>query len=238
MQLSRSVVLVVDDQPGVTAVVQAVLKAEGYTVESLADGGTALERIEAGGIDLVVLDRMLPTVDGLEVCRRVRAREREVYLPIIMLTGLAAPEQCREGFAAGADDYVVKPFRAFDLRDRVGVWARTRARLAAAYEQRQRDAARAEQARREGVRLAARTLNDQINNQLSRTITASELLREDPTLPRPLHELAETALQGAIQAANTVKQLERIIVIREMEWGEGVDTTIMLQRRRKQSKSG
>jgi len=72
---------------------------------------------------------MLPDVDGLELCRRVRARGGEVYVPIIMLTALSGAAQRHEGFSAGADDYVLKPFSAEDLLDRVQVWLQARQRL-------------------------------------------------------------------------------------------------------------
>src|SRR4051812_27573066 len=72
---------------------------------------------------------MLPDGNGLELCRRVRAQEFGVYLPIILLTALSSEAGRHAGFAAGVDDYVTKPFEAADLLDRVDVWVRTRKRL-------------------------------------------------------------------------------------------------------------
>src|SRR5207248_10749279 len=102
--------------------------------------------------DLVLLDLMLPTLSGLEVCRRVRMAPSAVHLPIIMITGLGGDAPRSAGFAAGADDYVVKPFSAEDLLSRVEVWARARRRLLAAHAERlQLQAERLARARLEGV---------------------------------------------------------------------------------------
>src|SRR5262245_42406750 len=122
MASQRPEILVVDDEPGLHPVVQLMLESAGYAVCSAQDGAAGLARIEAGGIDLVLLDIMMPGMSGLELCRRVRARPAEVYLPIIMLTALDTEAQRHDGFATGADDYVIKPFRHADLLDRVQVW--------------------------------------------------------------------------------------------------------------------
>ena len=113
------VILVIEDEPPVRDMLRTLLELEGYTVEIAADGAAGLARIEAGGIDLVLLDVMLPELDGLELCRQVRAHQGEGYLPILMLTALATEPQLLEGFAAGADDYVTKPFSAGVLLARV-----------------------------------------------------------------------------------------------------------------------
>ena len=134
MQLARPIVLVVDDDPAICVFLRRLLEQAGYTVETAADGAAGLARVEAGGIDLVLLDLMLPEMDGFELCRRVRADDGQLYVPIIMLTGLVDEAQRRTGFAAGADDYVTKPFSADELLDRVQVWLRSRQRLQAVYE--------------------------------------------------------------------------------------------------------
>lgn len=106
--------------------VQAVLEPEGYVVEGAGDGATALARLAAGPIDLVLLDVMLPDIDGRELCAQIRASRSPVYLPIIMLTALTGASNQHEGFSAGADDYLSKPFRMEELIDRVRVWMRVR----------------------------------------------------------------------------------------------------------------
>jgi len=110
-------ILVVDDDPTVREVVLAYLRAEQYEVADAADGETALSMIGHERPDLVVLDVMLPGVDGLEVCRRVRASSD---LPIIMLTALGAESDRVSGLELGADDYVAKPFSPRELVLRIG----------------------------------------------------------------------------------------------------------------------
>ena len=109
-------VLVVDDDPTVAEVVVAYLRDADFEVDHAADGNTALELFDATPPDLVVLDLMLPGIDGLEVCRRMRA-VRET--PIIMLTALGAESDRVVGLERGADDYVTKPFSPRELVLRV-----------------------------------------------------------------------------------------------------------------------
>jgi DNA-binding response OmpR family regulator len=112
------------------------LEDAGHAVEEAPDGAAALARINADGIDLMLLDLMLPGLDGREVCRQVRAVGQGLYLPIIMITALGADDDRHAGFTAGADDYVTKPFNLAEVLDRVGVWLRMRERLRVAREQR------------------------------------------------------------------------------------------------------
>jgi DNA-binding response OmpR family regulator len=132
MSLSRPVVLIVDDDVGLCGMIEQMLEPDGYAVEATADGATGVARVAAGGVDVVLLDVMLPGLDGHEVCRRIRADERAGYVPIIMLTALADPATRAAGFAAGADDYVTKPFTAADLSARIHVWVQARQRLESA----------------------------------------------------------------------------------------------------------
>jgi len=95
------------------------LESEGYTVHAVADGPAALAHLESHPVDLIVLDRGLPQVDGLEVCRRARAGLQGKSLRIIMLTALGDTEHVLDGFDAGADDYVTKPYSGSELLARV-----------------------------------------------------------------------------------------------------------------------
>lgn len=110
-------VLVVDDDEMVASVVVSYLERAGHATRRLGDGLAALEAVKAHAPDLVVLDLMLPGLDGLEVCRRVRASWP--HLPIIMLTALAEPDDRIAGLEVGADDYVTKPFSPRELVLRV-----------------------------------------------------------------------------------------------------------------------
>jgi DNA-binding response OmpR family regulator len=121
-------VLVVDDDPTVSEVVARYLERDGYTVETVADGRTALDRALAEPPDLVVLDLMLPGIDGLEVCRRLRAL---APVPIVILTARGQENDRIVGLDLGADDYVAKPFSTKELVARVrAVLRRARGPLA------------------------------------------------------------------------------------------------------------
>ncbi|MFR9675066.1 response regulator transcription factor [Streptomyces sp. TR06-5] len=109
-------VLVVDDDPTVLEVVSRYLGRAGYTVDRAADGREALAHAESAPPDLVVLDLMLPGLDGFEVCRALRARGP---LPVVMLTARGDEEDRIMGLEIGADDYVTKPFSPRELVLRV-----------------------------------------------------------------------------------------------------------------------
>lgn len=122
-------ILVVDDDPTVSEVVARYLDRAGFTVRLAADGPAALRAAEERRPDLVVLDLMLPGMDGLEVCRRLRARERAAAehagqgstapVPVIMLTARGDEDDRILGLEVGADDYVTKPFSPRELVLRV-----------------------------------------------------------------------------------------------------------------------
>ncbi len=108
--------LVVDDDPNVAEVVTRYLEREGFGVEVARDGHAALDRALAVPPDLVVLDLMLPGIDGLEVCRRLRAL---APVPVVMLTAKGAEADRVVGLELGADDYLAKPFSPRELTARV-----------------------------------------------------------------------------------------------------------------------
>src|SRR5262245_15970353 len=109
-------VLVVDDEPRIREVVEYALRKEGFAVTSVADGRAALAAIDTGSVDLVVLDVMLPELDGLEVCRRVRAR---ATVPILFLSARGEEIDRIVGLELGGDDYLPKPFSPRELVARV-----------------------------------------------------------------------------------------------------------------------
>ncbi|CAM5610419.1 Protein-glutamate methylesterase/protein-glutamine glutaminase [Streptomyces cyaneofuscatus] len=113
---ARGRVLVVDDDLTVAEVVVGYLHRAGFAVERAGDGPAALERFAAARPDLVVLDLMLPAMDGFEVCRRMRAHGP---VPVIMLTARGDEEDRILGLETGADDYVTKPFSPRELVLRV-----------------------------------------------------------------------------------------------------------------------
>jgi DNA-binding response OmpR family regulator len=101
-------ILIVEDEQHIADGLKFNIEAEGYETEIVADGDLALELLSDTAFDAVVLDVMLPTVDGFEVARTMR--EREDYTPILMLTARGRPEDVLLGFEAGTDDYLPKPF--------------------------------------------------------------------------------------------------------------------------------
>jgi DNA-binding response OmpR family regulator len=109
-------VLVVEDDPIVAEVVETYLRKQGHTAHLVTDGIAAVARVREARPDLILLDRMLPGIDGLEVCRRIRAFSD---VPVIMLTALGQEHDRIGGLEAGADDYLVKPFSPRELMLRV-----------------------------------------------------------------------------------------------------------------------
>jgi two-component system, OmpR family, response regulator MprA len=117
-------VLVVDDDPAVSGALNRALRLEGYEVSLAGDGPIALEQIAVRPPDAVVLDVGLPTLDGLEVCRRLRAAGDDT--PVLMLTARDAVNDRVQGLDAGADDYLVKPFALAELLARLRALLRRR----------------------------------------------------------------------------------------------------------------
>jgi DNA-binding response OmpR family regulator len=116
-------ILLADDEPDIVAPVSYALRREGFEVDTAGDGEEALEAARAGGYDLVVLDVMMPKLQGTEVCRRLRA---ESIVPIIMLTAKDAEVDRVLGLELGADDYVTKPFSTRELASRIRAVLRRR----------------------------------------------------------------------------------------------------------------
>jgi two-component system, OmpR family, response regulator MprA len=117
-------VLVVDDDPAVSGALNRALRLEGYEVSLADDGPKALEQIAIRPPDAVILDIGLPTIDGLDVCRRLRAAEDDT--PVLMLTARDAINDRVQGLDAGADDYLVKPFALAELLARLRALLRRR----------------------------------------------------------------------------------------------------------------
>jgi DNA-binding response OmpR family regulator len=116
--------LLIEDDPAIAEPLTRALVRDGYLVEAARDGPTGLQRALAGDYDLLVLDLGLPGLDGLEVCRRLRAALPT--LPVLMLTAPTEKLHAVVGFDAGADDYVTKPFRLAELLARVRARLRNR----------------------------------------------------------------------------------------------------------------
>src|SRR5438105_8315697 len=116
-------ILVVDDHEVNLELLVAIFASKNYIVSTATDGFEALAKIAAEKSDLVLLDVLMPEVDGFEVCRRIKADPTTAHIPVIMVTALSRVDDLVRGFEAGADDFVTKPF------DRLALMARVRLQL-------------------------------------------------------------------------------------------------------------
>jgi DNA-binding response OmpR family regulator len=109
--------LVVEDEPVAASVLAKGLREHSYAVDIAADGASALEQLETNDYDLIILDILLPRINGLDLCRRMRSNASPV--PVLMLTARGGPDDRVEGLDAGADDYLSKPYHFPELLARV-----------------------------------------------------------------------------------------------------------------------
>ena len=134
-------ILVVDDEAVLVKGIRFNLQQEGYQVETGSDGEQAVELAREGSFDLIILDLMMPKIDGLQACMRIREFSD---VPIIMLTAKSEDSDKLMGFACGADDYVTKPFNILELKARVRALLRRTAAAAAKQRSAWKDGAQVE----------------------------------------------------------------------------------------------
>ncbi|MBM7786741.1 adenylate/guanylate cyclase domain-containing protein [Tenggerimyces flavus] len=123
--MTETTVLVVDDQPQNVRLLDAVLSPRGYRVLRADSGTAALDQLETEDVDLVLLDIVMPKMDGYEVCERIRANEATAFLPVVMITASGDQEKLR-ALQSGADDFVTKPFNQAELLARVASLAKVK----------------------------------------------------------------------------------------------------------------
>lgn len=114
-----AVILIVDDEPRNVVMIRELLHMGGFEVRSAEDGESALQAIEADAPDLILLDVMLPGMDGFEICRRLKDNPATVFIPVVILTALKGTQERIKGAAAGADEFLSKPFDSVELLTRV-----------------------------------------------------------------------------------------------------------------------
>ena len=112
-------ILVVDDEPQNIRLLQIRLQADGYTVLAANSGQEALELMQAEAPDLILLDIMMPGMNGFEVCQQIRAGETTQFIPVVMVTALSEKEDRIRAIEAGADDFISKPFDSHEVLARV-----------------------------------------------------------------------------------------------------------------------
>ncbi|PCK07465.1 MAG: DNA-binding response regulator [Alteromonadaceae bacterium] len=125
--MSQKRIVIVEDEPDILEVLSYNLKREGYEVFSALDGSAGLALIQQKMPDLALLDIMLPGMDGLEICRNVKSRNRTAHIPIIMITAKSEESDVVLGLGIGADDYIAKPFSPRELVARVKAMLRRNA---------------------------------------------------------------------------------------------------------------
>jgi len=118
-------VLIVEDEPDVLLLLENRMRAAGHEIESATDGETALELIAASRPDVIVLDWMMPRMSGIEVLEQLRGDDPSHDVKVLMLTAKSQQSDIDRAYAAGADDYIVKPFSSRDLIERVAALAGT-----------------------------------------------------------------------------------------------------------------
>jgi len=117
--MSKGRILVVDDEIYIVHILDFSLGMEGYEVLTALDGEQALDRLKTDKPDLIVLDIMMPKVDGYEVCRTIKANPETQHIPVILLSAKGRNVDQKMGFDVGADDYITKPFSPRKLVERI-----------------------------------------------------------------------------------------------------------------------
>jgi len=112
-------VLIIEDEPDIMELVQVTLSGDDYHLLEARDGEKGLELGTTQHPDLILLDIMLPKLDGYEICRRLKADKKTSHIPVVMLTAFGQKREIEEGYKVKADDYIVKPFEPLKLRQRV-----------------------------------------------------------------------------------------------------------------------
>jgi signal transduction histidine kinase len=180
-----STILIVDDEPTARETVVAMLEGEEYDLQLAKDGMQALEMLEHVQPDLILLDVMLPGMDGYDVCRRIRATPRLAEVPVIMLTALDDRDSLLRGIESGADDFLTKPVDGRELQARARTITRLN-RYRTLMEQREnirQMAGRVVAAQEEERQRISRELHDDLGQALTTHLLALRNLQEDLTIP-------------------------------------------------------
>jgi DNA-binding response OmpR family regulator len=217
-------VLIAEDSRTARRILEDTVTSLGHECLVAAHGAEAWALFQAQGADVIISDWEMPGLDGLEVCRRVRAGGQAAYTYFIFLTSYDDKSHALQGMEAGADDYLGKPLDPIELRLRLIAAARV-TRL-----HRERAAAQRREGRLEGVRLAARTMQHELGNALTRTVGYVQLLARDAGLSPGSQHAATTALAGVEQAVQIVQQLQAVTDLKETDWGPNIPSTITLPR--------
>jgi len=218
-------VLIAEDDAVTRLMLQRGVSRLGHETVTAEDGQAAWEHFLAGGIDVVISDWAMPRLDGLELCRRIRAECDRPYAYVIVQSVMDDAEHAIRGMQAGADDYLVKPFHPDDLEARLIAAERVTSlhgRL------RERALAGQERAQLQGVLLASHTIQHEMNNHLAIAAGYAECLVADPSLPSHLREMADLSVQGMMAAAEVLARLQRVARVKQQDWGDSLPSTLDL----------
>lgn len=117
--MARKRILLADDEEDIKTVVKMFLESQGYEVVTAYDGLDALEKASSEKPDLILLDIMMPLLDGFEVCKKLKENEQTAKIPILILSAAAHIDSVNRGLKAGAVDYIIKPFEPEKLREKI-----------------------------------------------------------------------------------------------------------------------
>jgi DNA-binding response OmpR family regulator len=212
-------VILADDSAVTRRLFEAVIAEAGHDVAALENGDAAWQAFQATPAPLVILDWLMPVMDGLEVCRRIRASEWSRQTYVLMATGRGDPADVTSALDAGADDFITKPVAPEHLRAQLTIAIRRIGDNEARW--RAEDAlARAQWLA--GIGQTALTLQHEINNPLTAMLVEAELLAEESDFPPAHRRRLEMIVQQAERIARVVRQLSSMDDPRTVEYLAGV----------------
>lgn len=221
LRSSKPVILAVDDTPINIDVLQESLRAN-YDVSIATDGPEALEILRAISPDLILLDIMMPGMNGFEVCQQIRSNPRLRDIPIIFLTAKSSPDDILEGFKAGAVDYLSKPFNVAELKARIGVHVELKRTREIVHQQ------NTEQ------KELLHVLCHDLANPLSNVLNALTLVREesDESFRMEYLDLMEKSVANGLDVIETVRSMrkleEKSLQLKAVDLRQAVEDSVSL----------
>lgn len=209
---SHTSILIVDDEPKNFEVIETFLEQENYILHYANTGVKALQRLDALKPDLILLDVMMPELDGMEVCRRIKANPQWQSIPIIMVTALTSKQDLASCLKAGADDFISKPINSLELRARVCSMLRIKQQydcVQSLLEQKQKLL----RMREDMVNMIVHDLQ----NPVAAILLASELLK-NPKLPSHKRELKINQICATTQRLRSL--IDKLLLMAKLESGK------------------